>query len=86
MSTKENSGDVAVEKVTENDKPNADAKCEIKGIKRAAEVSKHHTLPTINHPPSQINFYPKKKKIIIFVTTWSTVLRFLLVARVHVAE
>lgn len=39
MSTKENSGEVAVEKVTENDKPNADAKCEIKGIKRAAEVS-----------------------------------------------
>lgn len=38
MSTKENS-EVAVEKVTENTKPNADAKCEIKGIKRAAEVS-----------------------------------------------
>ena len=39
MSTKENSGEVAVEKVTENDKPNADAKSELKGIKRAAEVS-----------------------------------------------
>lgn len=38
MSTKENSGDVAVEKVTENDKPNAEAKCVVKGIKRAAEV------------------------------------------------
>ena len=39
MSTKENSGEVAVEKVTENDKPSVDAKCELKGIKRAAEVS-----------------------------------------------
>lgn len=38
MSTKENN-EVAVEKATENDKPTGDAKCEIKGIKRAAEVS-----------------------------------------------
>jgi hypothetical protein len=38
MSTKENS-EVAVEKVTENDKPISDAKCDLKGIKRAAEVS-----------------------------------------------
>jgi len=38
MSTKENN-EVAVEKVTENDKASADAKCDIKGIKRPAEVS-----------------------------------------------
>lgn len=38
MSTKENN-EVAVEKVTENDKASGDAKCEIKGIKRPAEVS-----------------------------------------------
>lgn len=38
MSTKENN-EVAVEKATENDKPTGDAKCELKGIKRAAEVS-----------------------------------------------
>lgn len=38
MSTKENN-EVAVEKVTENDKASADAKCDLKGIKRPAEVS-----------------------------------------------
>ncbi|KYM76139.1 hypothetical protein ALC53_13456 [Atta colombica] len=38
MSTKENN-EVAIEKVTENDKASADAKCDIKGIKRPAEVS-----------------------------------------------
>lgn len=38
MSTKENN-EVVVEKVTENDKASADAKCDIKGIKRPAEVS-----------------------------------------------
>lgn len=38
MSTKENN-DVAVEKVIDNDKSSADAKCEIKGTKRPAEVS-----------------------------------------------
>lgn len=44
MSTKENN-EVAVEKVTENDKASGDAKCEIKGIKRPAEVStKERTL------------------------------------------
>lgn len=43
MSTKENN-EVAVEKVTENDKASADAKCDIKGIKRPAEVSTY--LPT----------------------------------------
>lgn len=43
MSTKENS-EVAVEKVTENDKTNADAKCEIKGIKRAAEVNTFYPI------------------------------------------
>lgn len=36
MSTKENN-EVAVEKVTENDKASADAKCDIKGIKRPVE-------------------------------------------------
>lgn len=45
MSTKENN-EVAVEKVTENDKASADAKCDIKGIKRPAEVS------TVSLPPS----------------------------------
>lgn len=44
MSTKENN-EVAVEKVTENDKASADAKCDIKGIKRPAEVSTIY-LPT----------------------------------------
>ena len=38
MSSKENN-EVAVEKVTENDKASGDAKCEIKGMKRPAEVS-----------------------------------------------
>lgn len=37
MSTKENN-EVAVEKI-DNDKAAGDAKCEIKGTKRAAEVS-----------------------------------------------
>lgn len=37
MSTKENNSEVAVEKVTENDK--ADTKAEVKGTKRPAEVS-----------------------------------------------
>lgn len=46
MSTKENN-EVAVEKVTENDKAAGDAKCEIKGIKRPAEVSAH-TLLTLS--------------------------------------
>lgn len=41
MSTKENN-EVAVEKVTENDKASADAKCDIKGIKRPAEVSTYY--------------------------------------------
>lgn len=43
MSAKENN-DVAVEKATENDKPKADAKSEIKGIKRPAEVSRYFAL------------------------------------------
>lgn len=38
MSSKENS-EVAVEKI-DNDKGAGDAKCELKGTKRAAEVSK----------------------------------------------
>lgn len=38
MSTKENN-EVTVEKATENDKASGDAKCDLKGIKRAAEVS-----------------------------------------------
>lgn len=37
MSSKENN-EVAVEKI-ENDKSSTDAKCELKGTKRAAEVS-----------------------------------------------
>lgn len=37
MSSKENS-EVAVDKI-DNDKGSADAKCELKGTKRAAEVS-----------------------------------------------
>lgn len=45
MSTKENN-EVAVEKVTENDKASGDAKCEIKGIKRPAEVSKGAYAPS----------------------------------------
>lgn len=45
MSTKENN-EVVVEKVTENDKASADAKCDIKGIKRPAEVSTSIYLPT----------------------------------------
>lgn len=41
MSTKENNSEVAVDKVTENnDKPAGDAKAEVKGTKRPAEVSK----------------------------------------------
>jgi hypothetical protein len=40
MSSTENNAEVAVEKVKEtNDKPAADAKAEIKGTKRPAEVS-----------------------------------------------
>lgn len=49
MSTKENN-EVAVEKVTENDKASADAKCDIKGIKRPAEVSTrsiYRSLPSV---------------------------------------
>lgn len=48
MSTKENN-DVVIDKATENDKA-SDAKCDLKGIKRAAEVcffqhnSTHHHL------------------------------------------
>lgn len=42
MSSKENN-EVAVEKI-ENDKGAADAKCELKGTKRAAEVSHNFTL------------------------------------------
>lgn len=40
MSSKENNSDVAVEKATEiKDKANSDGKAEVKGTKRAAEVS-----------------------------------------------
>lgn len=38
MSSKENN-EVAVEKIADNDKASGDAKCEIKGTKRPAEVS-----------------------------------------------
>lgn len=39
MSTKENNSEVAIDKVTEtNDKPGGDAKVEVKGTKRPAEV------------------------------------------------
>lgn len=39
MSTKENNSDVAVDKVTENnEKAGGDAKAEVKGTKRPAEV------------------------------------------------
>jgi len=49
MSTKENN-EVAVEKVTENDKASADAKCDIKGIKRPAEVSAVSFPPSYSRP------------------------------------
>ncbi|CAA9999511.1 unnamed protein product [Nesidiocoris tenuis] len=45
MSSKENNSEVAVEKATENnDKPNNDAKAEVKGTKRPAEVEQRHPL------------------------------------------
>lgn len=46
MSTKENN-EVVIEKVSENDKTSGDAKCEIKGIKRPAEVSSVLFFPSI---------------------------------------
>lgn len=39
MSAKENNSDVALDKVDANDKNNSDAKCELKGSKRPADVS-----------------------------------------------
>lgn len=53
MSTKENN-EVVVEKVNTDAKVNADAKCEIKGIKRSAEVSREKLKKLV--------FFLKKKK------------------------
>lgn len=39
MSAKENNSEVAVDKVDGADKNNSDAKCELKGTKRPADVS-----------------------------------------------
>ena len=45
MSTKENNSEVAVDKVTENnEKAGGDAKAEVKGTKRPAEVSANNIL------------------------------------------
>lgn len=57
MSTKENN-EVAVEKATENDKASVDAKCDLKGIKRAAEVSfiYFQNLFSSNYPKN-INYH-----------------------------
>lgn len=60
MSTKENN-EVAVEKVTENDNK-TDAKCEIKGFKRPAEVSP---------PNSSTLFFPSNTNYVSLIPTFS---------------
>lgn len=47
MSSKENNAEVAVDKVTENsEKAGGDAKAEVKGTKRPAEVSTNKSIIT----------------------------------------
>lgn len=50
MSSKESKGEVAVDKVTENnDKATADGKSDLKGTKRPAEVSSQFGIITLVH-------------------------------------
>lgn len=57
MSTNENNSEVAVDKVGDENK--GDAKSELKGAKRAAEVSAHvkHNMYSFNHSPFYRTIY-----------------------------